>query len=218
MISLKNPQQLLNMNKSEVLINMGKYPADRNTMSRLRVGLGGGPTTTLYRGHVNRLLTQEAKGLPDVKRIFLYDEIRNKEKVEKWIGDRAVCMDPFSKDAEENLAYAMKKLFDEGATKIVSIATDVFNINDKRLREAFRALDELDVVVGRDQSDGVYLFGTKGWIPEFFQRDADKYSPFDWVMKVSTDLELSRYIMTEDIDIDNLADYDRWRFATRRRG
>lgn len=216
MIFPKNPHLPLNMN-NEVLIIMGRYPADKKTMTRLAEGIGRRETTDLYRSWVDRLLDRELTSLTNVQKLFLYADRRNKQRVEKWIGQRAVCVDPVSDDAEQNLASTLERVFAEGATKVVSVATDVPDLRGKDINYAFSALDRSEIVLGRDQSDGIYLFGLRTWRPEFFQRDPT-LPPYRSAIEVIRQEKLSRYLMPSRRDIDTPRDYARWQTSRGNQG
>lgn len=67
------------------------------------------------------------------------------------------------------LARAFRRGFREGAERIVAVGSDSPWMGVQRLRAAFRALVDADVVLGPAADGGYYLVGARRFLPELFE-------------------------------------------------
>ncbi|MFN2235462.1 MAG: TIGR04282 family arsenosugar biosynthesis glycosyltransferase [Anaerolineales bacterium] len=111
----------------------------------------------------------------------------------------------------QRFTKSFQKAFDQGATAVVVIGTDIPDLNRTILQSAFDALSENDVVIGPDMDGGYYLIGTR-------LRDATLFKNIDWsserVFQQTERLILAQgltmfYLPTlSDVDTDE--DFRRW--------
>lgn len=72
----------------------------------------------------------------------------------------------------QRMLNAFNARFAQGAEKVIIIGSDTFEISEDILKEAFRALDRKDVVIGPAKDGGYYLLGMKELQPELFHNKA----------------------------------------------
>ena len=111
----------------------------------------------------------------------------------------------------QRFTKSFQKAFDQGATAVVVIGTDIPDLNRSILQSAFDALSENEVVIGPDLDGGYYLIGTR-------LRDATLFKNIDWsserVFQQTERLILAQgltmfYLPTlSDVDTDE--DFRRW--------
>jgi uncharacterized protein len=111
----------------------------------------------------------------------------------------------------QRFTKSFQKAFDQGATAVVVIGTDIPDLNRSILQSAFDALSENEVVIGPDMDGGYYLIGTR-------LRDATLFKNIDWsserVFQQTERLILAQgltmfYLPTlSDVDTDE--DFRRW--------
>jgi hypothetical protein len=111
----------------------------------------------------------------------------------------------------QRFTKSFQKAFDQGATAVVVIGTDIPDLNRTILQSAFDALSENEVVIGPDLDGGYYLIGTR-------LRDATLFKNIDWsserVFQQTERLILAQgltmfYLPTlSDVDTDE--DFRRW--------
>lgn len=65
------------------------------------------------------------------------------------------------KDLGERLLTAFRHSFESDAKKVVVIGSDCLNLDQKLIGEAFRKLDDHDLVIGPAADGGYYLLGSK---------------------------------------------------------
>lgn len=110
----------------------------------------------------------------------------------------------------ERLAGVSKRLFEEGAEKVVMLDSDTPNLPIDRIREALSRLDEVDVVLGPCEDGGYYLIGMRSWVPELF-------SGIPWstsevaklTFKKAKSLDLSVFLLDKWYDVDTVIDLKR---------
>ena len=69
----------------------------------------------------------------------------------------------------ERLTHALTTRFSQGFTKVIFVGTDCPGLGSNTVRDATRALDRLEVVIGPAQDGGYYLIGFAACLPEILQ-------------------------------------------------
>lgn len=64
---------------------------------------------------------------------------------------------------------AFQQAFDTGYEKVLIIGSDLFDLEEKHVNEAFEKLNSNDVVIGPAEDGGYYLLGMKKLHPTIFQ-------------------------------------------------
>ncbi|WP_405384357.1 TIGR04282 family arsenosugar biosynthesis glycosyltransferase [Maribacter sp. LLG6340-A2] len=72
-------------------------------------------------------------------------------------------------DLGDRMANAFKDGFESDFNKIIIIGSDMYDLSQNDLEEAFKALDKKDFVIGPAQDGGYYLLGMKTYKPELFK-------------------------------------------------
>ena len=73
------------------------------------------------------------------------------------------------KDLGEKMQNAFQKLFALNYQNCIIIGSDLFDLNEKMIIDAFQLLDKNDAVIGPAEDGGYYLLGLKNIIPAIFQ-------------------------------------------------
>ena len=69
----------------------------------------------------------------------------------------------------ERLSHALTTRFNQGFPKVIFVGTDCPSLGSKTVRDAVRALDRQEVVIGPAQDGGYYLIGFAACLPEILQ-------------------------------------------------
>lgn len=69
----------------------------------------------------------------------------------------------------ERMKNAFENSFEEGASKVVCIGSDCYDLTTEIIEQAFKQLDDSDVVFGPAEDGGYYLIGMKTLITELFE-------------------------------------------------
>lgn len=100
------------------------------------------------------------------------------------------------------MANAFQAGFASGFERIVIIGSDIFDLKQRDLENAFDQLKEKDFVVGPAQDGGYYLLGMKTFRPELFR---DKDWGRDTVLEDTLkDLKYEKHVLLEarnDVDV-----------------
>jgi rSAM/selenodomain-associated transferase 1 len=67
------------------------------------------------------------------------------------------------------MKYAFNYNFQRDFEKVIIIGTDLYDIDDELISEAFNQLNDKDVVIGPAKDGGYYLLGMNHFIPEVFE-------------------------------------------------
>ena len=109
-----------------------------------------------------------------------------------------------------DLAAKMTNAFDEAFdsyNKAIIIGSDCFDITPGIIQEAFKALDENDLVVGPAKDGGYYLLGMKEYLPQLFEGKVySTNTVLKELLEEAEGMELSIHKLVELIDIDTLQD------------
>lgn len=105
----------------------------------------------------------------------------------------------------KRMSRAFKDGFDAGHEKIIIIGSDMYDLNENDLNEAFATLDEHDFVIGPAIDGGYYLLGMKVFNPALF---INKTWGADTVLEATLhDLRNENYgLLAPKNDIDNYED------------
>jgi hypothetical protein len=72
-------------------------------------------------------------------------------------------------DLGARMANAFQEGFQNEFQKIIVIGSDMFDLSQEDIEQAFKALEKNDFVVGPAEDGGYYLLGMKNYMPELFK-------------------------------------------------
>lgn len=172
---IKSPKQ--------VLIVFLKYPEPGRVKTRLARDIGRRNASLIYSEIAQSVIGKVSKS-NEYKTIIFFDPPEKEEEVRRWLKNTNLTLLPQEGNLlGERMLNAFERAFSLGATSTVIIGTDCMEVSDKTVLEAFRALREVDAVLGPARDGGYYLLGLN--------------RPFPWVFKGiewSTNLVLSQTI------------------------
>ena len=73
------------------------------------------------------------------------------------------------KDLGYRMYNAFKNAFHNDYEKVLIVGTDIFELEPEQIKEAFKALDKHEVVIGPAKDGGYYLLGLKKMYSEIFK-------------------------------------------------
>ncbi len=113
-------------------------------------------------------------------------------------------------DLGERLAAVSGALFSRGATTVVLCDSDSPTLPGRYIGEAFRRLDETDIVIGPCDDGGYYLIGMRRCTPRLFA-GIPWSSPYvtQRTVEAAERLDLSVFLLEPWYDVDTAADLDR---------
>ena len=144
-----------------------KSPDAGLVKSRLSCDIDSAAVLSLYRNFGLDLLETLRKGSYAFEFFFYPKE--SKEKISNWLGEDFSYNPQHGHDLGERMKNAFVRSFSEGYRRVVLIGSDIPDLTNKILLEAFE-LESHDAVVGPAFDGGYYLIGFKNdtFLPEIF--------------------------------------------------
>jgi hypothetical protein len=143
-----------------------KNPIPGKTKTRLAAEVGDEMALKMY--HILTDYTREqALGLKGVDRFLYYsNEIT---RGDSWQEDKFHKRLQHGGDLGDRMEAAFAAAFADGHRKVIIIGSDCPGITTDYLEEAFRSLDEVDIVIGPALDGGYTLLGMRHPMPALFQ-------------------------------------------------
>ena len=152
------------MSSKNSLIIFTRNPILGKVKTRLAKSVGNEIALEIYQFLLNK--TKEVTlNIPADKVVFYSEEITNKD-----IWDATIYKKELQKgrDLGAKMSNAFKTCFKDGYEKVVLIGSDLFDLEEFHIREAFEKLEKNDAVIGPALDGGYYLLGLKKMHPKIF--------------------------------------------------
>jgi rSAM/selenodomain-associated transferase 1 len=117
----------------------------------------------------------------------------------------------------EKMANSFQRLFLQGYKQLLLIGADTPQLKNQTFQDAFRALQDSDIVLGPTFDGGYYLIGMKSWIPEVFSAD------IGWGGKTVLEETLQKikkkkvFLLPKEQDIDTRQDLENFVLLAKKR-
>lgn len=148
-----------------LLLIFTRNPELGKCKTRLAATVGNEAALAIYKfllSHTVALTTN----LTVKKQVWYSEDIWNDD-----VWDSTIFEKKLQKGANlgERMAHAFQEGFEKGFEKIIIIGSDMYDLNQESLENAFIALNNSDIVLGPATDGGYYLLGMKKWTPEPFK-------------------------------------------------
>ncbi|QSE97469.1 TIGR04282 family arsenosugar biosynthesis glycosyltransferase [Fulvivirga lutea] len=185
------------------LIIFAKNPELGKTKTRLGNKLGDDVALAVYYNLIHR--TQEVTADVNVTKIVYYSSFVDRE--DSWDNITYKKKRQKGENLGVRMAQAMKDSFEEGATKVVLVGTDIYDLTSNIIQTAFNELDDHDVVIGPAKDGGYYLVGLSKPVYSIFDLDSWSHSEvYNETMALINQANLSSSVLVELNDIDEPED------------
>lgn len=148
-----------------------KYPEPGKVKTRLAKTLGFEKAAQIYRqlAEMNlRILTPLHK--PDTLNVIIvFDPADRYEEMRAWLSAQYDYLPQKGADLGDRLRNAFRHAFKEGFHKVIAMGSDMLCLSPDLILQAFRRLDQDDVVIGPSRDGGYYLLGLLKETPSLFQ-------------------------------------------------
>ncbi|MDN3724833.1 TIGR04282 family arsenosugar biosynthesis glycosyltransferase [Aequorivita sp. SDUM287046] len=105
----------------------------------------------------------------------------------------------------EKMKNAFSEIFALGYTKAIIIGSDMFDLSQNDLENAYNTLQTEQVVIGPATDGGYYLLGMKDFIPNIFENK--KWGTSTVLEETLKDLETKKFVLLEERnDVDYYGD------------
>ena len=191
---------------SNAILILAKNPEAGRVKTRLAATVGISQALTIYKELYTQTLNLAATIKSSTSYVFQSPKqdpgvfpssgLRSRLQAEGDLGDRMLA--------------ALQAGLNEHE-KAVMIGADCPGLGVAHFRKAFKALDQVDLVLGPSEDGGFYLLGSKEPYPDLFvNRSWSHEEVFSKTVDLASKLGLSMYILPELYDIDYESDWDRW--------
>ncbi|NJO42798.1 MAG: DUF2064 domain-containing protein [Cyanobacteria bacterium CRU_2_1] len=207
------------MTQTDRLIIFTRYPCPGKAKTRLIPALGAEGAAALQRQMTEHTLTQ-VKSVVDARSLsveiwFADGEPESQETdrqlMQDWLGAEWSYHSQVPGDLGTRMAWAFQQAFADRMERVITIGTDCPHLNTERIAQAFRALQNHDLVLGPATDGGYYLIGLRQFIPELFVEIAWSTSEvLQETIKIAESLELSIAYLDPLTDIDRPEDLPVW--------
>lgn len=190
---------------TNALIIFVKNPVPGQVKTRLARSIGDQQAAAVYThllAHTRRITS----GLKEVQCLVYYADVVNRS--DGWEGGNYEKRTQQGANLGERMAGAIAEMIERGFSKVVIIGSDCLEIGEEHIRQAYRHLEDADLVIGPASDGGYYLLGMKMLHRNLFEGIA--WSS-DEVLKAtlakSKAQGLSHRLLEVLSDIDDLEDY-----------
>lgn len=153
-------------NSKNLLLIFARNPEMGKGKRRLAATVGDQAALSIYEFLLNHTLTI-TKDLYAEKVVYYseeiwYDDIWDNKTFSKKL--------QVGKDLGTRMANAFLEGFQNEFQKIIIIGSDMYDLTQTDLENAFKALEKNDFVIGPAEDGGYYLLGMKKYMPELFKQ------------------------------------------------
>jgi rSAM/selenodomain-associated transferase 1 len=151
----------------DLLLVFLKWPEAGLAKTRLIPALGPEDAATVYRLLAEAEVRATCPEAAEYDRILCFTPADAEARIQDWFPGEAVWPQPEG-DLGRRMSEAFALGFRRGAGRVAIIGTDVPSVSRDTVREAFRALDSADLVLGPAFDGGYYLLALAQPRPELF--------------------------------------------------
>lgn len=193
------------------IIVFGRYPVPGQTKTRLIPALGPVGAADLQRRLTERTLaTVKRAAAGQGMQVEVSYSGGSRRQLERWLGPDLMFQEQSAGDLGERMRAALEQAFAEGVQRAVLVGTDIPQMTDRHIEEAFEALEEKEIVLGPSLDGGYWLIGLR--------RPAEVFSGVDWgranVMSQTIELAakqgLKIHALARMRDVDTAEDLRQW--------
>jgi len=195
------------MSDCSALLYFVKYPNTGTVKSRLAAAVGEETARAIYKSFVLDFIEGRAGGSHPL--LIVFDPPDAEAEVRNWLGAGYVYIPQTGKDLGEKMENAFVRSFAEGFEGAILIGSDIPDLANHIIAEAFESLNTHKAVIGPAADGGYYLIGfqKKTFLPQIFHGiEWSTGSVFTETMNVFEECAYNTHILPMWRDIDTLED------------
>lgn len=153
------------MSTKNLLLLFTRNPELGKVKSRLAKTIGKEKALEIYKELLNhtRIISEN---LESDKRVYYSENISTSDEWNPSIYEKRIQT---GNDLGAKMLNAFKEGFLSNYEKIIIIGSDIYDLKESHIKQAFDELDNFDTVLGPAEDGGYYLFGMKTLIPSVFE-------------------------------------------------
>ena len=148
-----------------LLIIFSRNPELGKVKTRLASKIGDSSALEIYKILVQHTFSI-TRNLSQAKQVHYSVKVRNNDIWDEELYDKK---QQIGSDLGMRMNYAFQQGFDDGFTNIVIIGSDIYELTERDIENAFSALKKHTFVVGPAEDGGYYLIGMKKMNSNIFQ-------------------------------------------------
>jgi rSAM/selenodomain-associated transferase 1 len=194
--------------KKRTLVVFVKSPVPGDVKTRLIPYLTGCEAADLYKCFVADTLKTVSRVTSRCRTLVAYQP-HSKASDLSWLGNKSTpeFVKQEGHSLGERLIHAFGQAFGKGARQVIVIGTDAPTLPKDYIEQAFRALDEADVVLGPARDGGYYLIGlSRPCLKVFDDVSWSSDQIFERTAQHAQRLGYSLRVLPTHYDIDTIAD------------
>jgi len=194
----------------DALIIFARLPRAGEVKTRLGLEIGMENAATIYAEFAHHAFSLGKRMQSAGVSVYLFfDPLATEQEVQRWVGHRFKFLSQDGDDLGERMFNAFERTFRDGADRMLIIGTDVPELNDGVLANAFDNLLRNDVVIGPSTDGGYYLLGMRSPAKGLFQGIPwSTDSVLRNTLAKAGELGLSVWLLGQLADIDDETDYN----------
>lgn len=153
------------MRTKNLLILFTRNPELGKVKSRLAKSIGEEKALLIYKELLQH--TRNISGNIEADKRVYYSE--NIAVLDEWDTEVYEKKLQQGKDLGEKMLHAFKEGFTSGYENIIIIGSDIYDLQEAHIKQAFKELKQYDSVVGPAEDGGYYLLGMKTLISSVFE-------------------------------------------------
>jgi rSAM/selenodomain-associated transferase 1 len=191
------------------LIVFVKAPRPGSVKTRLAQSVGNEAACEIYE-HLLKTILYTLTALPAVELRYSPDDAL--AEITSWLQQGWSARSQGDGDLGARMERAFGDAFHSGASKAVIIGSDCPMIRSEDLEQAWRALDDSDLVLGPATDGGYWLVGLRKPHPALFEGiEWSSERVLAQTISRAAALNLRSYLLRELSDVDTLADWQRYK-------
>lgn len=153
------------VNSKNLLLIFTRNPILGKCKTRLAATVGDEAALEIYKFLLQHTV-DFTKDLAAVKQVYYSEEIWKDDIWDSTFYDKRLQS---GQDLGVRMANAFQDGFTSGFEKIIIIGSDMYDLNQDDIEDAFSGLEQSDYVIGGADDGGYYLLGMKKFNPKIFQ-------------------------------------------------
>lgn len=149
----------------KALLIFTRNPELGKVKTRLASGVGDQSALNIYKFLLQHTV-KITSGLNADKQVFYSEKIRTSDYWDETVFTKKL---QYGDDLGLRMQRAFQDAFKSGYKKAIIIGSDMYDLSQEDIEQAFSALDDHDFVIGPAEDGGYYLLGMNVLKPELFQ-------------------------------------------------